>query len=86
MLQTHLLVYSKKPVSLFNQNSDCDQIFTFLLVASYFLQGAGSGSRTQPEDENCDAYRPIMVIQTLPSDWFGHCHVMPSGVARGKLC
>lgn len=76
---------TQKTFSLLKQNSGYDQIFTFLLVASYF-QGAGSGSQVQPEEKNHDGDGPIIVIQTLSRDWFGHCHVMPSGATTGKIC
>lgn len=70
---------TQKIVSLFNQNSGCDQVFTFLLAAMYF-QGDGSRAQTQLEEKNCDGHGPIMAIQTPCNVWFGYCHVMPSGV------
>lgn len=55
---------TQKIVSLFNQNSACDQIFTFRLVAA-FLQGAGSQSQTQPKEENDDRHGNLDTFQNL---------------------
>lgn len=71
----------KEPFTLFNQNSSCDQEFTFLLMAMYF-QEDGSQSQTQPQEENHDRLEPTVVMRTLSSDCFGHRHVMSFRATR----